>query len=182
MLGMMWLSVRQGSMYDGFRIQDFHIDWDQQQATCPAGKTSSSWTPAIDSRSTAVIKIKFSSSDCMSCLHSQVCVQSVKRVRRTLTLRTQAAHEALQAARGREKTAEYHRESMKRAGIEGTISQAVRRCGMRRSRYIGLPKTHQQHVLTATALNIVRLGEWLAGTPHAKTRVAPFVRVLRART
>jgi hypothetical protein len=34
----------------------------------------------------------------------------------------------------------------------------------------------------ATALNVVRLGEWLAGTPHAKTRIAPFVRVLRAST
>ena len=171
---------RQAPEYEGFRMQDFQIDWDQHQATCPAGKTSSSWTPAIDSRSTAVIKIKFSSSDCTPCLHSQVCVQSVKRVRRTLTLRTQAAHEALQAARGREKTVEYQREAMKRAGIEGTISQAVRRCGMRRSRYIGLPKTHQQHVLMGTALNLVRLGAWLAGTPHAKTRVAPFVRVLRA--
>jgi len=103
-------------------------------------------------------------------------------VRRTLTIRTHAAYDALQAARAREKTAAYKREAMKRAGIEGTISQAIRRCGMRRSRYIGLPKTHQQHVLMATALNVVRLGEWLAGTPHAKTRIDPFVRVLRAST
>lgn len=173
---------RQGPAYEGFRIQNFQIDWDQHQATCPAGKTGSSWTPAIDSRSTAVIKIKFSSSDCTNCLHSQVCVRSVKRVRRALTRRTQAAHEALQAARVREKTAEYKREAMKRAGIEGTISQAVRRCGMRRSRYIGLPKTHQQHGLMATGLNGVRLWAWIAGTPHAQTRIAPFVRVLRAST
>lgn len=109
---------RQGPAYEGFRIQNFQIDWDQHQATCPAGKTSSSWAPAIDSRSTAVIKIKCSSSDCTNCLHSQVCVRSVKRVRRALTRRTQAAHEALQAARVREKTAEYKREAMKRAGIK----------------------------------------------------------------
>jgi transposase len=50
---------------------------------------------------------------------------------------------------------------------------------MRRTRYIGLPKTHLQHLLMATALNAVRIGEWLAGTPHAKTRIAPFVQVLR---
>lgn len=167
----------------GFTAQDFQIDWTQQTATCPAGKTSSSWTPAVDSRATEVIKIKFSTSDCTGCPHRQACVRSKKRwVRRTLTIRTHAAYDALQAARAREKTAAYKREAMKRAGIEGTISQAVRRCGIRRSRYIGLPKTHQQHVLMATALNVVRLGEWLAGTPHAKTRIAPFVRVLRAST
>lgn len=165
----------------GFTAQAFRIDWTQQTATCPAGNTSSSWTPAVDSRSTEVIKIKFSTSDCTGCPNRQACVRSDKRwVRRTLTIRTHAAYEALQAARAREKTADYKREAMKRAGIEGTISQGVRRCGMRRSRYVGLAKTHQQHVLMATALNIVRLGEWLAGTPHAKTRVAPFVRVLRA--
>jgi IS5 family transposase len=45
-----------------------------------------------------------------------------------------------------------------RAGIEGTISQAVRTCEVRRSRYRGLPKTALQLLLTATALNLVRMG------------------------
>jgi hypothetical protein len=29
----------------------------------------------------------------------------------------------------------------------------------------GLPKTHLQHMLAALALNLVRLGAWLTGTP-----------------
>jgi transposase len=34
-----------------------------------------------------------------------------------------------------------------------------------RTRYRGLPKTHLQHVLTALALNLVRVDAWLTGTP-----------------
>jgi transposase len=44
----------------GFDAQHFHIDGDQRRAPCPAGKTSISWTPALDTRATPVIKVKFS--------------------------------------------------------------------------------------------------------------------------
>ena len=59
-------------------------------------------------------------------------------------------------------------------GIEGTHGQAVRRCGLRRCRYLGLAKVRLQHILTAVALNVVRIAEWLAGTPLAKTRQSRF--------
>lgn len=64
-----------------------------------------------------------------------------------------------------------------RAGIEGTISQAIRTCEVRRSRYRGLPKTHLHHMLMATALNVWRIGMWLAEEPLAQTRHARFVRL-----
>jgi transposase len=41
----------------GFAAGDFQIDGQRQQATCPQGKTSLSWTPAIDRRDNEVIKI-----------------------------------------------------------------------------------------------------------------------------
>jgi hypothetical protein len=40
-----------------------------------------------------------------------------------------------------------------------------------------LAKTHLQHVLTATALNLIRLGEWWAGTPLAPTRISRFAQL-----
>ena len=61
-----------------------------------------------------------------------------------------------------------------RAGIECTLSQGIRVFGMRRTRYIGLAKTHLQHLLTAAAMNVVRLVNWLNGVPHAKTRTSRF--------
>jgi transposase len=64
-----------------------------------------------------------------------------------------------------------------RAGIEGTLSQGVRAFGLRQARYIGLAKTHLQHVLTAMALNITRILVWLSGDRPTQTRSSAFVRL-----
>jgi transposase len=96
------------------------------------------------------------------------------RARRSLTLRTHERHIALMAARRRETTAEFAALSAVRAGVEGTISQAVRGFGLRRSRYIGQAKAHLQHVATAAAMNLVRMTEWLGGADLATTRRSKF--------
>src|SRR5215210_1353698 len=58
----------------GFDAQGFTINWDDERATCPAGCTSISWTPAVDNRRNQVIKIKFSTKDCGPCpLRAQNC-------------------------------------------------------------------------------------------------------------
>ena len=64
-----------------------------------------------------------------------------------------------------------------RAGVEGTISQGVRGFGLRECRYIGLDKVHLQHILTATAINAIRLGAWFEGVPLAKTRISSFAKL-----
>jgi hypothetical protein len=50
-----------------------------------------------------------------------------------------------------------------RAGIEAKHGQAVRRCGLRRCRYIGLAKTHLQHLISAAAINLARIANWVNG-------------------
>ncbi len=45
---------------------------------------------------------------------------------------------------------------------------------MRRSRYIGLAKTHLGHIVTAAAINLARYVAWVEQIPLAKTRVGPF--------
>ena len=59
--------------------------------------------------------------------------------------------------------------------MEAVFSQGTRRSGWRRSRYIGLDKTHLQNVLIATALNLVRVDAWLEDVPFAATRAARFL-------
>jgi IS5 family transposase len=93
---------------------------------------------------------------------------------RHLRLPPRAEHEALKVARGRLTTAEGRRLYARRAGIEGTISQGVRAFGLRRARYRGLAKTHLQHVATAAALNLDRLGDWLRAALRATTRTSRF--------
>jgi transposase len=163
----------------GFDAQHFQIDWDQQQATCPAGKTSISWTPAIDNRKNAVIKVKFSTKECRRCDHVTQCIRSQKRyARRTLTIRPQPQYQALQTARQREATEAFQAEYARRAGIEGTISRETRSMRLRRTRYIGLRRVHLGHILAAVGLNVLRLGEWFLETARAKTRITPFARLM----
>jgi transposase len=140
----------------GFDADHFLIDWQHQQATCPEGHKSLSWTPAIDNRTNEVIKIKFSTTDCQVCPSRSLCTHSSRHTRRTVTIRPQEQYLALKQRRERETTKEFAHTYAKRAGIEGTISHGVRVMGLRRSRYIGLERTHLQHLATAAALNVVR--------------------------
>jgi transposase len=163
----------------GFDVQHFSIDWDQQHASGPAGQTSISWTPAVDNRGNAVIKVKFSSKDCRRCKHLAQGIRSKKRdPRRTLTIRPQPQYQALQAARQREATEAFQAEYARRAGIEGTISRGTRGTRLRRTHDIGLRRVRLGHVLTAVGLNVLRLGEWFLETAPAKTRITPFARLM----
>jgi transposase len=170
----------QASQNAGFDASHFLIDWDQQLAICPQGHTSSSWTPGIDNRTNEVIKIKFSTADCQVCPARSLCTQSIRHIRRTLTIRPEEQYRALKGRREQEKTKEFQQIYAKRAGIEGTISQGVRTMDLRRSRYIGQEKTHLQHVATAAALNLVRCLAWERGVPRAQTRRSAFSRLYDA--
>jgi len=161
----------QGKEKQGFDASSFHIDWDAQKATCPAGQQSASWTPAIDRYDNQVIKIKFSMKACKPCPLKAHCT---KAPRRTISVRIQEHHEALQQARARQKDAAFWEKYRARSGIEGTISQGVRAFGMRRSRYRGMEKTHLQHLIIATTINLVRVLAWSEGKPLAKTRTSRF--------
>ena len=86
--------------------------------------------------------------------------------------------QALLAARQREDTDAFKETYRHRAGIEGTHSQGVRTMGLRRSRYLGLPKTHLGHVAVAAAVNIVQLMSWLRGEAPEQTRTSAFKRVM----
>ncbi|MFC1716157.1 transposase [Candidatus Poribacteria bacterium] len=44
--------------------------------------------------------------------------------------------------------------------------------GLRQARYIGLTKTHLQHIFIAAALNIRRMDAWLTEMPFATTRTS----------
>jgi transposase len=163
----------------GFEAQRFAIDWERERATCPAGKTSISWTPAVDKRTNRVIKIKFSTKDCRNCASRDLCIRSRKKyARRAITIRPKEPYEALKERREFEQTPEYAAAYAKRAGIEGTISQGVRRCGLRRSRYLGLAKTHLEHIFTAAAVDFVRVADWLADVPRARARRSTFATLM----
>jgi hypothetical protein len=57
-------------------------------------------------------------------------------------LRPREIHEMVEQARGAQTTEEWKQRYAIRAGVEATIHQATATTGIRRSRYLGLPKTH----------------------------------------
>jgi len=163
----------------GFDSSRFEIDWDRQQVSCPAGKRSVYWyehEPKERYRR-SIVKVRFDRRDCLSCEHRAKCVRSQSGAARQLVLPAKVLHEALTKTRQQIGSEEGRREYGKRAGIEGTLSQGVRRGSLRRCRYIGLAKTHLQEVATAAGINILRTMNFLNQKPTAQTRISRFARL-----
>jgi transposase len=157
----------------GYDISPCQVNWQTQRVTCPQGKQSQQWKPTTDAWGNAILHVQFPRAQCRQCPGRHWCTRS-KTAPRALTLRPQAEHQALQTVRQQQTTAVWKQTYKPRAGIEGTLSQGVNAFGLRRSRYLGLATTRLQHILTSTAMNIVRMMAWLQGVPHAKTRTSRF--------
>jgi transposase len=165
----------------GYDLAAFSLDWENQQATCPHGNVSRKWSETHTAQGTSIINIRFDAAQCRTCPVRQLCTRSATQPR-ALTVRPQPVHEALQQARRQQHTATFRERYAPRAGMEGSLSQGVRRSDLRHARYIGLAKTRLQHILTAAALNLYRVTEWLAEKTPAQSRTAPFVRLVNAVT
>jgi transposase len=171
----------QAQSKQGFDLTQFKVDWEQQIATCPQGKVSTGWKDGRDSYGNPIIHVSFSARDCTACRVRSRCTRS-KRAPRELSLKLPKEYAALQQARERQTTETFKQQFAIRAGVEGTISQAVRGFQLRNCRYIGLAKTHLQHVMTAAAMNVVRAINWLEGVPLAKARQSHFARLAPAKS
>ena len=86
---------------------------------------------------------------------------------------------SLQRQRARQQTPAFRQSYALRSGVEATISQAVRRLPLRQSRYRGMPKVQLQEVVTATALNCLRLYAYCNGVPRGTTWMSHLARLQR---
>lgn len=163
---------RQHQTGQGDDVQAFVLHWEAQQAHGPQGHTSVNWRPGREVSGDPVIRIRFDGSTGRACPARPACT-TAKGAPRQLTVRPQLHHEAIQAARQRQETTEFKAQYALRAGVESGRSPGTRRFDLRRSRYIGLGRTHLQQLLTATAMNIVRVIAWLWGEPLGERRRKP---------
>ncbi|MEE1664108.1 IS1182 family transposase [Streptomyces sp. WAC07094] len=161
-----------------FTQSAFTVDWQARKVTCPEGKISASWPDQRKSSGTPVARVHFTARDCGSCPVREKSTKAANgKGGRSLTLLPQDQQEALEARRHEQLTDEWQQRYNIRAGVEGTISQAVRRTRIRRTRFTGLPKTHLGHVFAATAINIIRLDAWFTQTPLGQTRTSHLTRL-----
>jgi len=162
--------ARAGAGYDKAA---FTFDFATRTATCPQGVASSSWADCTQ-RDTEAIVVSWAVTGCSPCPAKALCT---KGKRRHITLRSRALHEAVTAARARQTTTEWKAIYATRAGVEGTMRQTTHVTGIRTARYRGLPKTTLEHVIAATAVNLIRLDAYWTGRPLDRTRSSHLARL-----
>lgn len=152
----------------------FRIDWAAKTVTCPQGKASISWSAQRKASGTDLARVHFAVGDCAGCPVRDQCTTANINGKwgRSLTLLPADQQQILETRRREQTTDAWRQRYHARAGVEATISQAVRHTGIRRSRYTGTTKTHLGHVFAATAVNLIRVDSWLTGTPLGLTRIS----------
>ncbi len=171
----------QAQAKNGFASTAFIIDWEARQARCPQGHVSQKWQEHPGRQGATMVHFRFSRTDCAACPVRTRCTQSAT-LPRSVTIYSQPAYDALQSARQRQHREAFWQQYAPRSGIEGTVAQGNARADLRHARFIGLAKTHLQHICTALGLNVLRLGAWLADAPRHTTGRSSFAALAPAGT
>lgn len=153
--------TRQHRQGEGFARDDFRIDFDRQEVTCPQGQVSKGWHgpyPTSSPTAAPLIVARFTKAQCLPCPVRAKCTTS-RDSARNVGFPPRELLELQLRNRAEQQEAAWHKRYAVRSGIEGTICEFAHGHGMRRCRYRGQAKTHLQHVLTAIAVNIERLSQ-----------------------
>ena len=158
---------------DGFTKSQFLVDWDRQVVTCPAGKQSISWLPNTWPENGMDFEARFARKDCTPCPLRSRCTRAKERAAYhraagTRTLRGAAIRSPDIRRRRNSSKIMLHAPGSKARTRRQSVDAAAT------CRYIGLAKTRLQHVITAAAVNLVRIADWHSGVPTAKTRRSRF--------
>ena len=156
-----------------YTLEQFAVDWDQQQVRCPQGHLSVAWWEHGGGQGSRPSIVECDKHTCGTC-PVRPCCPRAKHTGRRLRLSPQDQYAALAAAQTWSASQEGQQLYKRRAGVEGTLSQGVRAFGLRRTRYWGVAKTHLPHVAIAAAINLDRMVAWLDARPRAMTRISRF--------
>lgn len=125
---------------EGFARDDFRIDFDRKEVTCPQGRTSADWhgRPCPTSSPTAapLIVARFTKSQCRPCPVRAKCTSS-RDSHRTVGFPPRELLEVQLRNRADQQDPVRHKRYAVRSGIEGTICEFAHGCGMRRCRARG---------------------------------------------
>ncbi|MFD8979631.1 transposase [Streptomyces sp. NPDC059564] len=122
---------RQGA---GFARDDFHIDYDRQQVTCPQGQVSHGWHgpyPTSSPTAAPLIVAKFTKSQCQSCPAHTQCTTS-REIVRTVCFPPRSLRDLQLRVRTEQQTPEWKIRYAMRSGAEGTVNEFAHGHGIRR--------------------------------------------------
>ncbi|MFE5923529.1 transposase [Streptomyces sp. NPDC056468] len=154
---------------------DFHIDYDRQQVTCPRGQVSKGWHgpyPTSSPTAAPLIVARFARSQCRPCPARTSAPPPAKAPEPWAFLHEYSATCKSVSAPSNRRLESRTRYAV-RSGVEGTVNEFAYGHGMRRCRHRGQRKAHIQPVLTAIAVNIERL----SALPRPKKRPRPVGRL-----
>jgi len=148
-----------------FKIAAFTIDRAAKSARCPAGHRSVKWSARTEPDGTRAVNIQFAAATCAACPLRAQCTTSTSG--RSLHL---SEHYELVAARRVEaQSAAFWERMCARPAIEATLSELVRKHGLRRHRYRGDAKRAFENLLKGAACNLKRLVRALVARPARDT-------------
>ena len=150
-----------------FKLTDFRLDPVACQAICPAEQVSVKWRLRTDRDGSRAVNIQFAAATCAACPLRARCTTSASG--RSLHLNEH--HHLLVARRAEAGTPAFKERMRARPAIEATLSELVRRHGLRRHRYRGERKRHLENLLKAAACNLKRLARALVA--RAAAALAP---------
>jgi transposase len=139
---------------EGFKLDDFEIDLEKNQARCPAGKTSV--LAYVRRRSDDSIEHHFGfGKQCAMCGLRTECTTAKKG----RTVKYHQYHEYVVQRRLEMQTGAFQQIMKLRPPVEAAISQLAR-LGARRARYRGQRRVQLQWIFSAIAVNLRRLCRW----------------------
>jgi transposase len=168
--------TRQHRDQDGYARDDFRIDYDRQEVTCPQGQVSKGWHgpyPTSSSDAAPLIVARFTRKQCQPCPARAACTTS-RDGARNVGFPPRELYDLQIRNRADQQDPAWHKRYAVRSGIEGTVNEFAHGHGMRHCRYRGQPKAHLQHVLTAIAVNIERLSQLPPGEAPARRPPTAF--------
>jgi transposase len=151
----------------GFKQADFVLDFEGQVAICPNGQTSVSWLPRPQPDGRVGAHVLFRQK-CDGCPYRVVCAPG----KSGRSLEISPYHQEITARREEAQTEAFKEDMKHRPAVEGTLSEMVRKHGLRRARYRGKDKVRLQHLFTGAAVNLKRLSHALKAHHESQRAMA----------
>lgn len=149
-----------------FKLGDFQIDRERKRTVCPAGQVATKWAARTERDRRKAVHIQFPGLVCADCSLRARCTTGTGG--RSLSLSEH--YERVAARRAEAKTARFGERLRARPAIEATLSELMRKHGLRRHRYREDRKRHFENLLKGTACNLKRLTRVLGGLARGRSR------------
>jgi len=162
-------------------VEQFHFDFGQQVAICPAGDAAVRWLltrrtdKGVGGAGKAVIMIRWEKEKCLNCPRAPLSLLARPRGR---LVKISPHYPEIAARRAEQQQDEFWQKYRRRAGIEATLSTVVRGHGGRCTPYRGQGKTRGHYLRVAAAINLKRAIAWEAGQKPKRERVVKMKKTL----